>query len=87
MNQVYIELSSATEGREPRGHHGLQDAAARTGHAVVDFARRVGHQINVWRVRAHQRRELMYLGDEGLKDIGVGPSEAYREFSKPFWRE
>jgi uncharacterized protein YjiS (DUF1127 family) len=87
MNQVYIELSSAAEGREPRGHHGLREATVRIWRATLEFSRLAAHQIRVWRERMQQRRELMYLGDEGLKDIGVGPSEAFREYSKPFWRE
>ena len=45
-----------------------------------------GRRLDEWRRRARARRELMALGDDGLKDIGLGRSEAYREYSKPFWR-
>jgi len=45
-----------------------------------------GRRLDEWRMRARARRELMALGDDGLKDIGLGRSEAYREYSKPFWR-
>ena len=46
-----------------------------------------GRRLDEWRMRARARRELMALGDDGLKDIGLGRSEAYREYSKPFWRD
>lgn len=39
-----------------------------------------------WHRRSLGRRALMGLGEDGLKDIGLGRSEAYREYSKPFWR-
>lgn len=45
-----------------------------------------GRRLDEWHRRARARRELMALGDDGLKDIGLGRSEAYREYSKPFWR-
>ena len=82
MNQTYIELSNVTQGREPRGHHG--------GHEILTGAlrlsRTLAQQIHLWLERAHQRRELMNIGEEGLHDIGLGYSEAYREYNKPFWR-
>jgi uncharacterized protein YjiS (DUF1127 family) len=82
MNQTYTELSTAAEGREPRGHHG--------GHEILSGAlrlsRSLAHQIHLWQERARQRRELMSLDEDGLKDIGLGYSEAYREYNKHFWR-
>ncbi len=44
-----------------------------------------GARFEEWRRRARGRRELMALGDDVLKDIGLGRSEAFREYSKPFW--
>jgi len=82
MNQTCIELSSAAEGREPRGHHGSHEIL--TG--ALRLSRSVAHQIHLWQERARQRRELMSLGEDGLKDIGLGTSDAYREYNKPFWR-
>jgi len=32
-----------------------------------------------------ERRQLMALGDDALKDIGVSRADAYREGSRPFW--
>ncbi|HYB11649.1 MAG TPA: DUF1127 domain-containing protein [Alphaproteobacteria bacterium] len=82
MNQISMELSSAAGGREPRGRHGGHEI--RVG--LVQLSQALAHQIHLWRERARQRRELMSLGEEGLKDIGLGQSEAYHEYAKPFWR-
>ncbi|HXQ67207.1 MAG: DUF1127 domain-containing protein [Alphaproteobacteria bacterium] len=46
----------------------------------------VGRRFDEWQRRARSRHELMALGDDVLKDMGLGRSEAYREYSKPFWR-
>lgn len=43
-------------------------------------------RVATWQARSRGRAELMALSDEMLKDIGVGRSEAYREYCKPFWR-
>ena len=39
-----------------------------------------------WRDRYSQRRALIALSDRALHDIGVGRSEIWREYAKPFWR-
>jgi uncharacterized protein YjiS (DUF1127 family) len=43
--------------------------------------------FRTWRERASTRRALKQLSYQMLEDIGVEPSEAMREASKPFWRE
>jgi uncharacterized protein YjiS (DUF1127 family) len=43
-------------------------------------------QIRVWARRACARRELAGLDMRMLRDIAVTPSEAAREYDKPFWR-
>jgi uncharacterized protein YjiS (DUF1127 family) len=76
MNQVRLEAS-----RGPGTVTGLRGAswiAAALGEAAQRFEE--------WRRRMRSRQELMALGDDVLKDIGVGRSEAFREYSKPFWR-
>tara|TARA_R110000868_G_scaffold11751_6_gene57311 strand:+ start:6018 stop:6206 length:189 start_codon:yes stop_codon:yes gene_type:complete len=47
---------------------------------------RAGNCIARWRDRSVQRRLLIALSDRALHDIGVGRSEAWREYAKPFWR-
>jgi len=43
--------------------------------------------FRTWRERASSRRALSQLSYQMLEDIGVEPSEAMREASKPFWRD
>jgi uncharacterized protein YjiS (DUF1127 family) len=40
-----------------------------------------------WVEVARQRRALLALSDEMLKDIGISRSQADFEGSKPFWRD
>jgi uncharacterized protein YjiS (DUF1127 family) len=47
--------------------------------AVVDL-------VDTWRERRRQRRALLDLGPDLLKDIGLDPAEAWYEGTKPFWR-
>ena len=42
--------------------------------------------LHVWRQRYEARRELAQWSDRDLRDIGVSPSDAIFEASKPFWR-
>ena len=39
-----------------------------------------------WQDRAHQRRQLLALGDGALKDFGRNRADAVHEGDKPFWR-
>ena len=43
--------------------------------------------FRTWRDRASSRRALSQLSCQMLEDIGIEPSEAMREASKPFWRQ
>jgi uncharacterized protein YjiS (DUF1127 family) len=43
------------------------------------------HLLSTWCDRARERRHLLQLGDEMLKDIGVSRVDVEREYSKPFW--
>jgi uncharacterized protein YjiS (DUF1127 family) len=54
-------------------------------HAAAALQRGL-ERLSIWRARARTRAELMSLDDHMLKDIGFSRSEAYREYSKPFWR-
>lgn len=40
-----------------------------------------------WYVRYHQRRQLLALDDQMLKDIGLTRATAQQEGNKPFWRQ
>ena len=48
--------------------------------------RRVASTIDMWRERRRSRVELMRLSAYQLRDIGVSPSTATMEATKPFWR-
>ena len=43
-------------------------------------------RLGDWRRRARSRAELARLSDHDLRDIGLTPAEALREYAKPFWR-
>lgn len=40
-----------------------------------------------WYARYHQRRQLLALDDQMLKDIGLTRVSAQHEGNKPFWRQ
>lgn len=43
-------------------------------------------RLGDWRRRARGRAELARLSERELRDIGLTPAEALREYAKPFWR-
>ncbi|CAO3351410.1 DUF1127 domain-containing protein [Azospirillum melinis] len=64
--------------------------SAETGHANTTFGHVVeiaSNLLGLWRQRVVTRRELGYLDDRMLQDIGFSRLDAEREMSKPFWRE
>ena len=42
--------------------------------------------VETYMERAAQRRQLMFMEDSQLRDIGISRSEAIREAGKPFWK-
>jgi uncharacterized protein YjiS (DUF1127 family) len=42
--------------------------------------------IRLWRQRARSRRELLWLNEHQLQDIGIDRQVAEEEAHKPFWR-
>lgn len=48
--------------------------------------RALGGQLATWHMRARTRRELAWLGEHDLKDLGISPQDAWIESAKPFWR-
>ena len=61
-------------------------------HALVarqDWMGRVRRAVQlllIWRERAQQRRQLEYLNDHMLRDIGLTRADVFAEASKPFWQ-
>jgi uncharacterized protein YjiS (DUF1127 family) len=53
-------------------------ATARIGKAVVTLLE--------WQERARQRRQLLSLDDNVLKDLGTTRCDAFGEGRKPFWQ-
>ena len=47
---------------------------------------RVAEAFLAWHDRARERRALMQLSDDVLRDIGISRAEAQGEAAKPFWR-
>lgn len=39
-----------------------------------------------WRSRVAERTQLSRFDERSLRDIGISPSEAAREWRKPFWK-
>lgn len=72
---------ASTLGRRLRA-----ERAASSRNAIESGLVRVQAALETWRARARTRRQLMSLDDATLKDIGLGRSQAYTEYSKPFWR-
>jgi uncharacterized protein YjiS (DUF1127 family) len=65
--------------RRSTSHPSLWAAAgAAIGHVVTT--------VQIWRERAWQRRQLLFLSDQALRDIGRSRAEALREARQPFWR-
>ncbi len=70
----------------------LAAAVDRAGHrslpaAVGRAAKQLAHTLHVWRCRIEEREQLRKMNEHMLKDIGIDRADAYREASKPFWRE
>ncbi|HWG79325.1 MAG TPA: DUF1127 domain-containing protein [Stellaceae bacterium] len=65
---------------EPAAAWPLQAAASKRP------MRRLLAMFAAWRQRALSRTQLARLGERELRDIGVTPAEAAREYAKPFWR-
>ncbi|KAA0577368.1 DUF1127 domain-containing protein [Azospirillum sp. B21] len=64
--------------------------SAETGRSTSTFSHVVemaSNLLGLWRQRVVTRRELGYLDDRMLQDIGFSRLDAEREMSKPFWRE
>ncbi|CAO3419482.1 DUF1127 domain-containing protein [Azospirillum sp. YIM B02556] len=61
--------------------------AGRTSSPFAHVVEMASNLLGLWRQRVVTRRELGYLDDRMLQDIGFNRLDAEREMSKPFWRE
>lgn len=54
-------------------------------HRVVRLLEEVWKTVLRWHELRRQRRALLELSDEVLKDIGISRADAMREAGRPFW--
>lgn len=52
---------------------------------VRGIAQRTLTVIRAWRVRMHQRRELLMLNNVELRELSLTEADVDREARKPFW--
>ena len=72
--------SSYTEIGQPYHHH------SRTSMSSRALVRNVISTVQIWRARAHFRRELAARSERELRDMGTCWASIADEVSKPFWR-
>jgi len=75
MSSLAYRLAAA---RLRRDHH-------RDADRTESLAARVRRALVEWCRRARSRAQLARLGERDLRDIGLTPMEAAREYAKPFW--
>ena len=68
----------------PRFYGALTEVDLRS--AVRRGLARLGQRLLAWHDRARERRELMELSDDMLRDLGIPRDEARRQAARPFWR-
>ena len=79
-----------TPYRRPRGDEHLAPRRRQIRRFAAGLAAlllRLAELTRTWQQRGRQRRQLDYLGDHMLKDIGISRADIEREVSKPAWRE
>jgi uncharacterized protein YjiS (DUF1127 family) len=54
--------------------------------ALAVLVRNILSTVQIWRARAHARRELAGLSARELQDMGTCWSSIADEVGKPFWR-
>jgi uncharacterized protein YjiS (DUF1127 family) len=77
-------LAPAGQGRSAPRYFAPPEAGLRSAarHALMG----VVEALLAWHDRARERRALMELSDQMLRDIGISRAEARGEASKPSWR-
>jgi len=71
-------MSMITERRGTSSTSLWAAAGAAIGHIVMT--------LHIWQERARQRRDLLSLSDDALRDIGRSRADALREARQPLWR-
>ncbi len=46
----------------------------------------VFNALSLWYRRIEERRQLLEMSDEILRDVGLSRADIQREAAKPFWR-
>lgn len=52
----------------------------------ISCFRDLAANVGLWRQRSRTRKQLMFLDDYQLRDIGLDRQSALEEAYKPFWR-
>lgn len=47
---------------------------------------KLSNKLSVYQRRRYSRRQLLFLNDHQLKDIGLSRADAKQEGTKPFWK-
>lgn len=47
---------------------------------------RLSNKLDTYQQRRYSRRQLLFLNDHQLKDIGLSRADAEQEATKPFWK-
>ena len=67
------------------GHRALE-VQMELNRAFAEMFRRMFDTMRVWQQRSQQRRQLGFLSERDLRDIGVSEARRDAEMRKPFWK-
>jgi uncharacterized protein YjiS (DUF1127 family) len=67
-------------------HRVPRSTVTRTAQPLLQAGRTLSARLAEWLDRRQQRRALLQLNDQLLKDIGLSRADAWQEARKPFWR-
>jgi uncharacterized protein YjiS (DUF1127 family) len=63
-----------------------QESGSASSRSLMSILCATCDMIGLWIERHRQRRDLMSLPDHMLGDIGISRSDAFQEYTKPFWK-
>ncbi len=73
------------KSRDFFGHRAVE-VQMELNRAFVEMFREMFATMRVWQQRNQQRRQLGFLSERELRDIGVSEAQRDAEMRKPFWR-